>query len=380
MTVTLTDVRPIMGPLDGKGSPDPAIRQGWLEFRWGGVTATDIRDCGTASGRRKIIQEKVTGEQERHGDIKVRGRDHTLDDYAEHGNRREPVIAEWVRGRFGIEPCSNVYTHGENTRHIASPDGITLDPYTRELVVGTDDASLCEIKTGVWDLNPGTLDENRVLIEVDPRSKFADKGYYVQMQWQMYVMNAVRTLFVWETHDDTIDPETGTFRPVGPPQWAWIPRDQALITVLAERVAPKLLAEIDAARLALRSTELPPASDFPAEDAVIVADYLKARTTESQAKSAKEAAWRLLNDKYVGDGKPDMAKADLGFAYFTVSTSTPTPTVTKAMVTDWDAVRAGLTEAQRKKYDALVAKHTTEVATVHEGKPVQKITITEKKA
>src|SRR5690606_38951656 len=102
-----------------------------------------------------------------------------------------------------------------NTRHLASPDGVSLDPFTRELIVGTDDAVLCEIKTATKDLNPGKIDAARVLVETDLRSVFAEKNYYTQMQWQMYVMNAVRTLFVWEQHDGKIDPETGTFTPLG---------------------------------------------------------------------------------------------------------------------------------------------------------------------
>lgn len=379
-TTTLTAIAPIIGVLDGKGHPDPAVRQAWLEERRGGATATDVRDWGNSSDRRKILAEKTTGEQDDMSAIRVRGSEFTLGDYAEHGNRREPVIAEWVRGRFGIEPCSNVYHHGENFRHMASPDGITLDPFTRELVYGTLDTVLAEIKTSKNDLHPGELDAARNLVRILEGSKFDTSGYYVQMQWQMYVMQAQKTLFVWEQHDNVIDPETGTFTPMGPPQWAWVHRDQALIDVLVEKRAPEMLAAIDAARIALKATDLPPASDFPSEDAVLVADVLKARDEESVAKKAKEVPWAALNEKYVGEGKPDMT-VDLGFATFTVSTTKPLPGRSVAVVTDWDAVRAGLTEAQRKKYDALVEKHTKEVVTeTPAAAPKQSITITPKKA
>ena len=189
MKSTLTLVQPVQGVPDGAGNPDPAVREAWLEQRRGGITATEIRDWGTASKRRDIIAGKVTGvEAERN--VRVRSTGHSLDDYATHGRVREPIIAEWIQRKFpSISPCSHVYAHGEHPRHLASPDGVTLDPFTRELVVGPD-AALAEIKTSTKDLMPGRVDENRVLLELNESSEFARKNYYTQMQWQMWVMNA----------------------------------------------------------------------------------------------------------------------------------------------------------------------------------------------
>lgn len=358
----MTQVVPIKGVADGKGSSDPTIREAWLEQRRGGVTATDIRDAGNGARRREIIHEKVTGEQSRAGEQVVRnGKGLTLDFYAEHGNRREPIIAAWVEQKFGISPCSEVYAHGENPRHLASPDGVSLDPFTGALVVGESNACLAEIKTSTKDLNPGLMDEGRRLIEVNPRSVFAQKNYYSQMQWQMYVMNASATLFVWEEHNGEVDPETGTFSPVGVPQYAWIPRDQKLIDVLVNEVAPKLLADIDAARLSLSVGDLPPASDLPAEHALLVADYFAALDAEAVAKASKEKAWKALQALYLqddeeGNERPDTS-IDAGFARLTVSTSS---TVRNVLNEEGMRKRAPKLVAQ---YEALVKRYTRPVPT-----------------
>jgi hypothetical protein len=365
MKITLTHDMPVRGPEYDKARPE--TRQPWLDFRSGGITATEIRDWGIGSRRREILESKVSGKWEDLSHI----------DYVDHGNRREPIIANWVQGKFGIEPCDASYHHAKNPRHIASPDGISLDPFTRELVVGGSGAIVSEIKTSSGDLTPGEVDNQRVLASVAPGSLFEKKNYYTQMQWQMYVMNAIMTLFVWEQHTGQKDPDTGTFIPNGPPQYVWIPRDEGLIDILLNKVAPKALAEIDAARVALKPSDLPPASEFPSEDAVLVQEVLQARDTEATAKSSKERAWNTLNAKYVGEGKPDI-KVDLGFANFTVSTSTsPAKSVTVEQ-TDYEAMarRAPKLVAQ---YEALKARYTKPEAQIVPGKTTQRLTITEKK-
>lgn len=359
-TAVLNDIVPVRGVADGKGSADPAVRQRWLDQRRGGATATDIRDCTVGSKRRAIINEKVTGEESRAGEQIVRnGKGHTLDFYAEHGNRREPVIAEWIERKFGIAPCEDVYSRGDEPRHMASPDGISLDPFTGALIVGTSDATLAEIKTSTKNLHPGKLDAARVLLEMDSTSEFARKGYYVQMQWQMYVMNAARTLFVWEEHNGEVDPETGTFTPIGVPEYAWIMRDQKLIDILVGDVAPKLLADIDAARLALTAGDLPPVSELPTGHALLVADYFAALDAEATARKAKAKAWDALQAIYLlpdedGEEKPDTS-IDAGFARVTVSTST---TLKPTLNEEGMRKRAPKLIAQ---YEALVARYTKPV-------------------
>lgn len=354
MSSALTTLVPIRGAEYDKSRPE--TRQAWLDQRRGGITATEIRDWENPGDRRKIIGGKVTGEFEDLSHVTA----------INHGNLREPQIAAWVEERFGIAPCDAVYSHGENPRWLASPDGVALDPFTGALLVGAPAARLSEIKTSARDLLPGALDESRVLVAVDPSSYFAKRNYYDQVQWQMLVMNATMTLFVWEQHDGKIDPETGTYSPVGPPQWCWIPRDQARIDVLVER-AGRALPEIDAARLTLALGGLPPASEIPAEDAALMADLFAARQAEAIAKAAKEKAWKALQAKYVGEDKPDVS-LDGGFGRLTVSTTTKP--VTKP---DMDAARKKA-PALIAKYEALVRRHM-----VTEFVSTQGMTVTETK-
>ena len=372
MQTTLTEIVPIRGVVDGKGNPDPNVREAWLAQRRGGITATEIRDWGNASKRRKIIAGKVTGEEDDMCSVKVTGREYTLGQYADHGNLREPMIAAWIESRFGITPCDNVYTHGANDRFLASPDGISLDPFTGALIVGTSDAVLAEIKTSVNDLNPGKLDKDRVLVEIDQSSKFAKANYYTQMQWQMFVMQAARTLFVWEQHDDKIDPETGTFTPIGVPEYAWIPRDQPLIDALV-RQAVKALEEIDAARVAGMTDGLPPMGDIPSEHAALIAEYFAGLDAEVIAKKRKEAAWKALQEIYLAKAEgeefaPDQSIEIPGFAKLTVSTSS---SVKPQFNEEGARKRAPKLFAQ---YEALVKRYTRPVPTSS-----QKLTITRPK-
>jgi hypothetical protein len=341
-----------MGPAYDK--TDPSTRQPWLDFRRGGITATEIRDWRQGSKRRAIITTKVTGED--------------IDDIGHiagvrHGNLREPVIGEWVEREFGITPVQNVFSHADNPRYIASPDGVTLD-FSGNLVVGTPDTALLEIKTDSESLDPGPVDAHRVLIHVAPGSKFDRLGYYAQIQWQMFVMNAATTLFVWERHTGEVDPETGTYTPVGVPEYAWIPRDQAVIDTLVE-MADDALAQIDAARLTASGEFLPEASDLPTEHAVLVADYLASLDAEKVAAAAKVAAFRALQDSYLG--QPDTS-IDAGFATVTLSTTSKT-----VRSFDEDAARAEAPEVL-EAYAHLVKKFTTTSTT-----STQSLTIRRKK-
>lgn len=345
MTAALTTLAPVKGVEYDKTNPDPEVRQRWLDQRRGGITATEVRDWTTPAQKRAITTAKVTGVfQDLSHVANVR-----------HGNLREPVIADWARVQFGVEPTNAVYSHGENPRHMASPDGVSLDPFSRELEIGTDAAVLLEIKTSVHDLTPGELDGTRTLVLRADGTWFDKSGYYDQMQWQMYVMNATATIFVWEVRDNVIDRDTGTYSPVGPPEWAVIPRDEERIALLLER-AESALEEIDAARLAY-TVGMPPVSVLPSEHSLWVAELLAARDNEAVAVAAKTKAWDALKAVYLAEDAPDQS-IDAGWATITVSTGKPgsRPEV------DMDAAReedADLIE----RYEALISKHTTTVAT-----------------
>jgi hypothetical protein len=332
----------------------PETRPEWMEQRRGGITATEVRDWGSGSEKRAIITFKVTGDYADLSDIRN----------VQHGNLREPQIAAWVQAQFDIAPCNNVYSHARNSRWLASPDGVSLDPFTGSLLVGTEDAVLAEIKTSVHDLTPGPMDGARRLISVAEGSPFDKSNYYTQVQWQMLVMNATMTLFVYEKRTDQIDPETDTYVPDGPPEWCWIPRDQAFIDVLVEKVATPALAEIDAARLAHTLGELPPVSDLPTEVAVLVADYFQALDNEKIAAAAKAKAWTALHERFMGPDKPDVS-IDAGFARVTVSTSSGFKSVV-----DEDGMRAKA-RTTVERYEALRKRFTS---TVPESRQTLRIT------
>lgn len=355
MTALMTLDLPILGPVYDKAHPE--TRQAWIDFRNGGITATQIRDWGIPSKRAVILEEKATGVTE----------DLSYIDYVEHGNIREPVISEWVERQFGIAPTSAVFCHAHNARHIASPDGVTLDPFSRQLVVGPD-AAVLEVKTSTKDLTPGPLSQGRVLLSLTKGSLFQTKNYYTQIQWQMYVMNAAKTLFVWEVHDGVKDPETGTFTPVGPPQWCWIMRDQKLIDVLVEKVAPQALAEIDAYKLqytlgATGPIDLPEVLTM--EQSILIANYFDALEEESAATERKQEAWKALQGLLIGEGKPDFSVTVPGFAKVTVGTTKGTKRVFNE-----DAARAKA-PAHWRDHDRIVERYTEVVPT-----STQKLTVT----
>ena len=193
------------------------------------------------------------------------------------------------------------------------------------------------------------------------------------MWWQQHVLGAERTLFVWEQHDDKIDPETGTFTPLGVPEYAWIPRDQPLIDALV-RQAVRALEEIDAARLAGMTDGLPPAGDIPSEHAALVAEYFAGLDAEAVAKKRKEAAWKALQEIYLAKAEgeefaPDQTIEIPGFARLTVSTSS---TVKPQFDEEGARKRAPKLMAQ---YEALVKRYTKQVPSSS-----QKLTITRPKA
>lgn len=356
MTTALTDVVPTRGPAYDFTRPE--TRQPWLDFRQGGITATQMRDWRKGGAeRRKILVEKTTGETDDLSRVQA----------IRHGQLREPEIAAWIEANFGISPSDHVYAHGENPRWIGTPDGVSLDPFTGALEVGPF-AALSEIKTSKHDLSPGPLNDSQELLEIDPESYFHRTGYYTQMQGQMLVMNAARTLFVWERHDGVIDPETGTYSPVGPPQWCWVLRDQEFIDSLVEDTIEPALREIDAARLTHSLGELPPASELPAEHAAWVADLLDARDAEAVAKAKREAAWKKLQEHYLGEGKKDIS-IDAGFARVTVSTSEKSKSeVDEAGMRRRAPSLVERYEALRKRYTRSVS-HSTQTLTVTRIKP-----------
>lgn len=177
---------------------DSRDRVAWTRARSRGITATDVASLTSANAIAKAA------------DAKLMGSGFSGNAYTAHGRAREPEIAAWVAATHGIEPSSALFHAVVEKRHLATPDGISVD--------GSGRITLAEIKT-----------TNKAWRSI-PRS------YLRQVWWQQHVLGAERTLVAWEQHDD--------FVPVGDePRCAWIDRDDAEIAKLV-RLATALIDEL----------------------------------------------------------------------------------------------------------------------------------------
>lgn len=155
----------------------------WLRARARGVTGTDAARLSSERAVHALAAEKITG------------RRFTGNAFTEHGRAREPEIARWVQGVYGIVPSDALYRSADNDLHLATPDGLRVSGTRLELA---------EIKTTTkpWNSIP--------------------RSYLRQVWWQQYVLGAERTLVVWEQHDG--------FVPVDhEPRCAWVDRDETEI-------------------------------------------------------------------------------------------------------------------------------------------------------
>jgi len=161
---------------------DSTDRVSWLRARARGITATDVAQLTSPNAIARAATAKLGG-----------GSGFSGNAYTEHGRRREPEIAAWVAATHGIQPSSALFHAVVEKRHLATPDGITVDVDGR--------VTLAEIKT-----------TNKSWRSI-PRS------YLRQVWWQQHVIGAERTLVVWEQHND--------FVPVrDEPRCAWVDRDE----------------------------------------------------------------------------------------------------------------------------------------------------------
>ena len=173
-------------------------RVAWLKARSRGVTATDAARLSGQASVHAVALEKVNGSG------------FGGNAYTEHGRAREPEIARWVHGTYGIAPSDALFHAAGDDRHLATPDGVGSTT--------SGDLVLAEIKTtkSAWQSIP--------------------RSYLRQIWWQQYVLGAERTLLVWEQHDD--------FVPISPePECRWIERDENEIFVLVA-LANQVLAQM----------------------------------------------------------------------------------------------------------------------------------------
>jgi len=162
---------------------DSADRPAWLKARARGITATDVARLMTPSGRAIVIAEKLYGTAD------------SDTSYMAHGREREPIIAEGVKAKFGMEHNTFLYA-GTNLQHLATPDGVHLHR-----------PDLAEIKTSTKPL------------QTTPRV------YVDQMQWQAWVLGAERVLLAWEQHRNGIPVDLE-------PTYRWVDRDEKRISEL----------------------------------------------------------------------------------------------------------------------------------------------------
>jgi len=178
---------------------DSRDRVAWMRARSRGITATDVAQLTSGKAIARAADAKLSG-----------GSGFSGNAYTAYGRRREPEIAAWVAATHGIQPSSALFHAEIEKRHLATPDGITVDTGGR--------VTLCEIKTTnkSWRSIPRT--------------------YLRQVWWQQHVLGAERTLVVWEEHDD--------FVPVSDePRCAWVDRDEREIRHLVG-LATELIDEL----------------------------------------------------------------------------------------------------------------------------------------
>jgi predicted phage-related endonuclease len=177
---------------------DARDRVAWLRARSQGITATDVAGL---SGQASIA---------RAAEAKLGGSRFSGNAFTQHGIRREPEIAAWVAATHGIRPSTALFHAERERRHLATPDGLTVDSEGRVM--------LAEIKT-----------TNKPMRSI-PRN------YLRQVWWQQHVLGAERTLFVWEEHDN--------FQPLhDEPRTVWIDRDEREIRKLVS-LATSLIDEL----------------------------------------------------------------------------------------------------------------------------------------
>lgn len=177
---------------------DSHDRATWLRARSFGITATDAAHLCTPRSVASVVHRKRTPSN------------FSGNAYTDYGRQREPIIAAWMRVRYGIESNTRLFRAADNPRFLATPDGITP--------IGAQFA-LAEIKTSTKP------------ISALPRT------YLRQIWWQQFVLGADRTLLVWEQQRD--------FAPIAEePIARWIKRDEGQIAKMIN-LATQVLEEFD---------------------------------------------------------------------------------------------------------------------------------------
>jgi hypothetical protein len=169
-------------------------RDAWLTARNTGVTASNAAKLVSEQSLDSIIKSKFYD-------------GFTGNAATDWGLEREPFLLDWA----GFPQNKFLISSEEEPRFMATPDGIRLD--------AEGNLELCQVKT-----------------TGKPMPKIPSH-YYRQIQWEMFVMGAVRCYFVVEVHED--------FVPVSlEPQLEIFERDEEAIASL-KPLAYALLGRLD---------------------------------------------------------------------------------------------------------------------------------------
>jgi hypothetical protein len=175
-------------------------RETWLAARARGVTATEVRDASTPAGFRQVLANRRNPQ------------DITPNAYMQFGTDNEGWILSWVKAEFDIMPSHWVIAAEDNPRHLATPDGLSLD-HTR----------IAEVKTGGKEPKSPPLPHVR------------------QVQWGMRVTGAESCVYAFVLRAEV----NGVLVPAWLEPKTWIiDRDPKMIAEL-ERTAELLLIDYE---------------------------------------------------------------------------------------------------------------------------------------
>lgn len=171
-------------------------RDAWLTARNTGVTASNAARLVSDQSLDSILKSKFYD-------------GFTGNAATDWGLEREPFLLDWA----GFPQNKYLFHSVENNRFMATPDGIRLDT--------EGNLELCQVKT-----------------TGKPMPKIP-AHYYRQIQWEMFVMDAVRCHFVVEVHENFVPIELE-------PQLEIFERNEEVITSL-KTLATALLGRLDEA-------------------------------------------------------------------------------------------------------------------------------------
>lgn len=318
----------VLADLEARAGASDKNREAWLAERRSGVTATEIRDLYLGA---ITVQDLV--------DLKLGRKTDTFagNRYTDWGNAREPIIAGELAGE-GFVAESRVFHHPENSRHLASPDGIR--------VTWEEEIEISEIKTAAYDLPPGS-------------PALAKKGYVPQMQWLMHVTGGVRGRLAVE---ERIEMPDRTFEP-GTLHRHWIERDDALIARLIN-IADAFLAELDRQR-----EHGAPEIDEDVDTHAV--NYLRGLAAEKEGKALKESSYKALIAAGVSQesplarvtftpGKPDTEFEDVVVDLGAAAAAHPKETAALARA-------KARVEKLQAAWDELAKEHTVTLTHISKG-------------